>query len=42
MGVYVIEVISYNPYGIKISYEGFYTLEAAQDWCRKKPEFLKD
>lgn len=42
MRVYVIEVISYNPYGTKISQEGFYTLEAAQDWCRKKPEIKEE
>lgn len=37
MRVYIIEVVSNsNPPVTKISQEGFYTLEAAQDWCRGK------
>lgn len=37
MRVYIIEVISRNLSGSKISQEGFKTLESAQTWCRNKP-----
>lgn len=37
MRVYVIEVISYNPYGTKINQEGFKTFDDARNWCRNKP-----
>lgn len=37
MRVYIIEVISRNLTGRKVSQEGFKTFEAAQDWCRNKP-----
>lgn len=38
MKVYIIEVISRNVTGRKISQDGFKTFEAAQNWCRNKPE----
>lgn len=38
MRIYIIEVISNsNHQASKISQDGFYTLEDAQDWCRKRP-----
>lgn len=43
MRVYIIEVISnFNSQITKISQEGFKTFEAAQDWCRKKPEIKEE
>lgn len=43
MRVYIIEVISNSdPLQIKISQEGYLTLEAAQKWCQSRPGIVKE